>query len=201
VTPDEELALISTIRSNEPWRFDELVSSHQGKLFGFLLGMMRNRQDAEEITQEAFLSAYRNLSRFEGRSSFYTWLRRIAYNLAIDLQRRHRTAEKADPHWIAQSISESNNGPDASLMDDEIHSIVRKALDRIGEDARSIILMRDIQSLDYGEIAEILEVPIGTVRSRLHRARNELRTLLLKEHRELFESTLDRDPLTKEVRG
>jgi RNA polymerase sigma-70 factor (ECF subfamily) len=201
VTPDEELALISTIRSNEPWRFDELVSLHQGKLFGFLVGMMRNRQDAEEITQEAFLSAYRNLSRFEGRSSFYTWLRRIAYNLAIDLQRRHRTAEKANPHWIAQSLAESDDGPDDSLMHAEINDIVRGALDRIGADARSILLMRDMQSLDYGEIAEILDVPIGTVRSRLHRARNELRALLLHEHRELFQSTSDRDPLTKEARG
>lgn len=162
---------------------------------------MRNRQDAEEITQEAFLSAYRNLSRFEGRSSFYTWLRRIAYNLAIDLQRRHRTAEKADPHWIAQSLAESESGPDDLLMVDEIHGIVREALDRIGEDARNIILMRDIQSLDYSEIAELLEVPIGTVRSRLHRARNELRGVLLKEHRELFESALDRNPHTKEARG
>ena len=121
--------------------------------------------------------------------------------MAIDLQRRHRTAEKADPHWIAQSLAESDDGPDASLMHEEIHDIVRGALDRIGADARSIILMRDIQALDYGEIAEILEVPIGTVRSRLHRARNELRALLLKEHRELFEATLDRDPLTKETRG
>jgi len=201
VTPDEELALISTIQSNEPWRFDELVSSHQGKLFGFLFGMMRNRQDAEEITQEAFLSAYRNLSRFEGRSSFYTWLRRIAYNLAIDLQRRHRTAKKADPHWIAQSSMGDEDGPDVSLMHDEIHDIVRGALGRIGADARNIILMRDIQALDYGDIADILEVPIGTVRSRLHRARNELRALLVQENRELFEPALNRDAITKEARG
>lgn len=180
MTPDEEMALIDIIRTTHPAKFNELVATYHGGLLRFLRGMMRNEHDAEELTQEAFLAAYRNLEQFEGRSSFATWLRRIAYNLAVDRQRKQRVSRT----YLAQTrpaehSTDSNDNPARLAIEHETRECVWAGLQRLSIEQRNILLMREMQGLDYAEIAEVLNVPVGTVRSRLHRARCELKEILL----------------------
>ncbi len=179
MTPDEELALITNIVHSKPARFDELVRAHYDGLIRFLDAMLRNRHDAEEVAQEAFLSAYKNLGHFEGRSSFATWLRRIGYNLAIDRQRRSRLARNYVQSIPRADAEETNQNPASLAIEREQYSLVWDSIQSLPHDQCNILMMREIQGMDYSEIAELLEIPLGTVRSRLHRARTELRTILL----------------------
>lgn len=179
MTPDEEMALIDIIRSTHPAKFNELVATYHAGLLRFLRGMMRNEHDAEEVTQEAFLAAYRNLNQFEGRSSFATWLRRIGYNLAVDRQRNQRVARTYFAQTRpAEHSTDSNDNPARMAIEHETRACVWAGLQQLAIEQRSILLMREMQGLDYAEIAEVLNVPVGTVRSRLHRARCELKEIL-----------------------
>ena len=180
MTPDEEMALIEIIRSTHPAKFTDLVATYHSGLLRFLRGMLRNEHDAEEVTQEAFLAAYRNLNQFEGRSSFATWLRRIAYNLAVDRQRNQRVART----YLAQTrppehSTDSHDNPARMAIEHETRACVWTGLQKLAIGQRNILLMREMQGLDYAEIAQVLDVPVGTVRSRLHRARCELKEILL----------------------
>ena len=178
----EETALIDCIVSGQSAKFEILVGNYQQRIFATLLGMLGNRHDAEDVTQETFLTAFRKLDQFERRSSFYTWLHRIAFNAAIDLQRRKKrtksrfvsgegieNAEPGDP----QAAS-----PASIVMAKETVTQVQSALGRLDSERRNIIVLRDLQGLDYVEIASLLDIPVGTVRSRLHRARIELREIM-----------------------
>ena len=178
----EERSLIQSIVSGNAQLFTVLVDRYQQRLFGSMLAMIGNRQDAEDLTQETFLTAYHKLVQFENRSSFYTWLHRIAFNLAIDLQRRKGRTTK---RHIGEDLSESTHlhptnsvTPQTIAMTNEIAMQVQQALSKLDSERKNIIVLRDIEGLDYSEIAVILELPIGTVRSRLHRARMELREIL-----------------------
>ncbi len=188
----EERVVLEAIAAGNESRFDELVIVYQSRVFGLMCGMVGNRHDAEELTQETFLSAYKNLGKFAGRSSFYTWLRRIAFNLAIDRQRknksqRSRSGERTD---AIELLDSRTIDPSEAAVRGESAKLVQIGLQKLSIDARNIIVLRDIQGLDYAEIAELIDVPIGTVRSRLHRARIELRHTLISlgvasEHREV----------------
>jgi len=184
---EEENALIDCIIGGESPKFELLVQSYDRKVFGTMLTILGNRQDAEDVTQETFLTAFRKLNQFQRRSSFYTWLYRIAYNLAIDLQRRRgRTAKQVVSSAAALNSFETHlydppdrhDSPSDIAIAQETVEQVRRGLGRLDSERRSIIVMRDIDGMDYSEIAAVLDLPIGTVRSRLHRARLELRDIL-----------------------
>jgi RNA polymerase sigma-70 factor (ECF subfamily) len=184
---EEENSLIDCIIGGESPKFELLVQSYERKVFGTMLTILGNRQDAEDVTQETFLTAFRKLSQFQRRSSFYTWLYRIAYNLAIDLQRRRgRTAKQVVSSAAALNSFETHlydppdrhDSPSDIAIAQETVEQVRRGLGRLDSERRSIIVMRDIDGMDYSEIAAVLDLPIGTVRSRLHRARLELRDIL-----------------------
>jgi RNA polymerase sigma-70 factor (ECF subfamily) len=180
LSPDEEKAVLLAIAAGNTSQFDALVRAYQPRIFAFLCFVLGNRHDAEELTQEAFLSAYRNLNGFAGRSSFYTWIRRIAYNLAVDLQRRHRTRRKLaamQPDVLEPETHEPS--AESAAMSNEARDLVHAAISKLPSDQRHILVLRDMQAMDYSEIAELLSIPIGTVRSRLHRARIELRSILV----------------------
>lgn len=180
---EEEKALIAAIVGGESQRFEQLVLTYQQRIFVAMLGLLGNRQDAEDVTQETFVSAFRKLDRFEFRSSFYTWLHRIAWNLAIDFQRqrgRRKNAMHIESDREADEISGHQPPPDHSVLTGETVAQVQKALMEIDEERRHVIVLRDLQGLDYAEIASLLDIPIGTVRSRLHRARIELREAMLR---------------------
>lgn len=179
---EEEIALIDCIVAGQSSKFEILVDSYQQRLYATLLGMLGDRHDAEDVAQEAFLTAFRKLDQFERRASFYTWLHRIAYNLAIDLQRKKkRTTKRCVGDELLDSSVPQENGADSPVsvvMTKETVDLVQLSLSRLEAERRNIIVLRDIQGMDYAEIATLLELPIGTVRSRLHRARLELKEIM-----------------------
>lgn len=173
--------IYAIVHGNAP-QYAVLVDRFQPRIFASMFAMIGNRQDAEDLTQEAFLTAYRKLDHFENRSSFYTWLHRIAFHLAIDLQRRKaRTTKKHLSDDISESslqLASDDLTPESVAMNKEMATKVNAALQRLDTERKNLIVLRDIDGLDYAQIAEVLDIPIGTVRSRLHRARMELRDIL-----------------------
>jgi RNA polymerase sigma-70 factor (ECF subfamily) len=143
--------------------------------------MLGDRQDAEDITQEAFTRAFLKLEAFQAKSSFFTWLHRIAFNLAIDMRRREKRARsvgKVSMEVASESLESSDSSPSEESERNEAQQKIYDALAKLDPERRSVIILRDLQGMDYAEIAEVLAIPIGTVRSRLHRARIELKELL-----------------------
>lgn len=179
--PDEEL--IEECLKGRAAAFGELVRRYQDRLVGSLYRMLGSREDSLDIAQEAFVSAFQKLDRFRGDSQFYSWLFRIAYNAAVSMKRKGKLKtvsadslrEKAgnepdDPHPASR--------PEHRLETGERQIAVQRALDQLAEEYRTTIVLKEMEGLSYEEIAELLEIPIGTVRSRLHRARIELREKL-----------------------
>lgn len=177
-SPLDDFELIELIRTGSSHYFAVLVERHQNRIFQFALALLRNRQDAEDVAQETFVGAFRKLNSFEGRSSFFTWLRRLAYNASIDhlRKRKSRKSDLSTPEMSSLAASQSEN-PLNQIEERETIDAVRSAIDQLPEDQRSIVCMRDIDGMDYSEIAAVLDIPIGTVRSRLHRARLELKSI------------------------
>jgi RNA polymerase sigma-70 factor (ECF subfamily) len=174
----EDTEWINQILSGEPSRFSLLVERYERAIFAMSFSMLGNRQDAEDVTQEVFFTAYNKLRSFEGRSSLLTWLRRITHNLAIDLRRRKQSRGGNMQQVETDPIASTVIDPVDPLIADEDIARVRRSIDALPEEYRSLVVMRDIEDLDYAQIASILEIPIGTVRSRLHRARLELKEIL-----------------------
>lgn len=178
---DQEKSVLDAVRSGQICRFEELVSAYQNRLFGAMYVMLGDRQDAEDVTQEAFTRAFLKLEAFQAKSSFFTWLHRIAFNLAIDLRRREKRARnigKVSMDFASETLQSSELSPSTKSEQSETQVKIFEALAKIDPERRSVITLRDLQGMDYAEIAEVLSIPIGTVRSRLHRARIELKDLL-----------------------
>jgi len=168
---DDQL-IAQTLAGNRD-AFGELVTKYQVRLYNTMIQIVGSTEDAYDVTQDAFLQAYLRLDTFRRSSKFYTWLYRIAFNVAIGMRRRYRA------HRMAESIQQEMHDrfvdrerqPDESLISKENIKTVRVAIDRLEHDFRSVVVLRELEELSYEEIAEILDIPIGTVRSRLHRAR------------------------------
>jgi len=166
--------------------FGQLVQKYQGRLFNTLLHVTRSREEAEDVCQEAFVQAFVKLETFAGRSAFYTWLYRIAFNLSVSHRRRRHAEISIDEHRerTGEEPPETGEGPSEHLLRDEQARQVRDAINRLGDEYRAILVLREMEGCCYETIADILELPLGTVRSRLHRARLQLRdqlTTLLQE--------------------
>ena len=143
--------------------------------------MVNSREDAEDLTQEAFAMAYVKLSSFQGRSSFFTWLHRVACNLALSHRRKYRKEKSMQRQPVESAEAEVVDASESVESEfDRVRrqSIIRDGIQRLDDEYRSVLVLRDIQGMGYSEIAEALEIPIGTVRSRLHRARLELKEIL-----------------------
>ena len=177
----DELELVERARKGDRQAFGVLVERYQRRVVGVVLAVVHNPEDAVELAQETFVRAYQNLGKFEERSSFSTWLYRIAVNLAIDWRRhesRHVTlrGEEAEaeldriPSAVGDSFKEVARGETAEK--------IRDALDELTPEQRTVILLREVEGLSYDEIAEVLRCPRGTVMSRLFYARGRLRELL-----------------------
>jgi RNA polymerase sigma-70 factor (ECF subfamily) len=172
--------------------FTSLVDRHGSRVFSLALRIMRNdREAAADMTQEVFLRAFRGLGEFAGGSRFSTWLHRIAVNVCVTEQRKRRALKRTGRTLSldAPVFGDAEDGlriepvardadPAASVSSRELDVRLRAAVDELPDDMRIIVTLRDLQDLSYEEIAETLDVPIGTVRSRLHRARATLRLRL-----------------------
>lgn len=178
--PPDDQRLIAACLAGQTEAYGILVRRHQDRLFGALFRFLGNTEDALDVAQEAFLSAYSALADFKGGARFYTWLYRIAMNHAIDLRRRvkqKRALQRVEEQ--AQSAPDRRATPPAQRLEQqESAAQLQAALAQLSAEHRVVLVLKDLEGLRYEEIAEIAGVPIGTVRSRLHRARLELKELL-----------------------
>jgi len=184
---DQEL--VDSVKSGNKAAFDLLVIKYQQRIINLVSRFVRNHSDALDVTQEAFIKAYRALPNFRGDSAFYTWLYRIAVNTAknhLAQQSRRPSGINADIDEVEQFEGESAlteiATPERLMQRDQIQSTVVKAIENLPEDLKVAITLREVEGLSYEDIATVMECPIGTVRSRIFRAReaidNDLRPLI-----------------------
>jgi len=181
-----DAAVVERAQAGDRDAFRVLVERYQGRVFRLALRVMRDEEQARDVSQEAFLKVYRSIDRFEGRSSFYTWLYRLVMNLCLDMKRRDKTSRHVE--WNEEVALDTEGevsgpappaAPGISLERAELRESMRKAIDGLPDDARRTFLLREVDGLSYAEIARALEIPKGTVMSRLHYARRRLREALL----------------------
>jgi RNA polymerase sigma-70 factor (ECF subfamily) len=185
--PDgDEAELIERAKKGDTRAFGTLVERYQRRVIGVAMAVVHNQEDALELAQETFVRAFQSVGKFESRSSFSTWLYRIAANIAIDFRRRERRhptmrGEEAEneiqrlPSKLGDSFKEAQRS--------EMSRRIRDALAELTQEHRAAILLREVEGLSYDEISEVMQCPRGTVMSRLHYARNHLREIL-KDFRE-----------------
>ena len=178
--PDADRARVDRVRRGDAEAFGELVHAYQHRLVNYARALTSNTADAEDVAQEAFLRAYRAIHQFRGGSSFKTWLYQIVTNVArthLDRRRSRQEDLAGDPAESPQAFGNPTSGEDV-----ELGIILRDRIDRalaaLSPDLREVVVLRDVEGLEYKEIAAALDVPIGTVESRLFRARQRLKELL-----------------------
>jgi RNA polymerase sigma-70 factor (ECF subfamily) len=176
----DDASLIAATLAGDSAAFGRLVGQYQDRLFNSLLRVLGSAEDAADITQDAFVQAYTKLDTFRGSSAFYTWLYRIAFNLAMSHARRGHKATSLDGIKAIAGEEPMDGAPavETGLIHQERIELVHAALAQLGLDYRQILVLREMDGYSYEEIAEILELPVGTVRSRLFRARMHMRDLL-----------------------
>jgi RNA polymerase sigma-70 factor, ECF subfamily len=181
--------LIARAAEGDIRAFEELVQRHQRRANTVAYGILRNAEDAREVTQDAFLRVHRHLKDFEGGASFSTWLYRIVYNLSIDLIRRrspgravefedHTDLSGAPDEWLP---GRTERDPFAALDRARLVEAMQRCLDELPPHHRTVIVLREVEGMSYEEIAEAMEVPKGTIMSRLFHARRKMQRML-REH-------------------
>jgi len=183
---DEDIELVLRSKKGEVSAFGELVGRYQSLVVNFCYGMLGNREDAEDIAQEAFLRAFAAIRRFQPKAKFSTWLLTIAKNLALNLlrdeRRRGRDVQFTDLFeedvQAVELVPTDNPGPDQALGQKERAARVHQAVQQLSDIHRSIIVLREFEGMTYEEIAKIMGCRKGTVKSRLSRARDHLKEIL-----------------------
>jgi RNA polymerase sigma-70 factor (ECF subfamily) len=189
-SPDEanESALLAELRAGSPEAFETLVRTRAGRMLATARRFLPSEQDAADAVQEAFILAFQGIGKFEGQSKLGTWLHRIVVNAclmkirsesrrpAVSLESLLPVFDKTGHHGTP--VGRWRNAPDERALTDETRALVRRTIDMLPDDFRSVILLRDIEELSTEETAEILGTTPGAVKTRLHRARQALRTLL-----------------------
>jgi RNA polymerase sigma-70 factor (ECF subfamily) len=180
----DDATLIRQTLAGDRSAFGALVRKYQDRVFNVVFRLVAHVEDARDITQDAFINAYESLKRFQGDAQFYTWLYRIAINAAISRQRKRRETVSlqqggAGNQTILEPFDESfEHQPGDALDRRETEQRIHAALQQVSDEFRAVLVLRDLDGMKYDEIADALDLPIGTVRSRLHRARLELREIL-----------------------
>ena len=181
--------LVEGFRKGNPGAFEAIVRAHQDRVYSFCARMLSDREDALDAAQEVFLSAWRNLADFRGEAALSTWLLRIAANRCLNRIRRRKSLSEREAPW-PESPGEEDNGsffqpagreadrPDRLAETREMGEILKEALLRLDSLSRWMVLLSDVEGFSYEEVAAIADVPVGTVKSRLHRARMAMRRML-----------------------
>lgn len=179
---NDEDALIESALAGNSSSFEILVTRYQDRLYTAMISVVGSTDEAEDVVQESFIQAYLKLDTFQRNSRFFTWLYRIAFNYALARRRRNRGHLSLDEgREIAGSEPASKiERPDSRMSRDEDVRLVHEALAELSEDHRSILVLREMEDMAYEEIADVLHISIGTVRSRLNRARFALKQQLEK---------------------
>lgn len=177
---NDDTQLIAEALTGRSAAFGQLVQKYQDRLYNTVVHVVGSEEDARDVVQEAFVQAFVKLETFQHASAFYTWLYRIAFNVAVSLGRKKRPKISVEQTREATGQEPVDGQADPSQQAEQTERCrqVREALAALPEEYRSILILREIDGCCYETIAEILDVPIGTVRSRLHRARLELRDQL-----------------------
>src|SRR5882724_4854414 len=179
-----ELDLVKRCQKGDSAAFDELVTRYRTRIFGMIYNMVHNEQDAWDLAQDSFLKAWKSIGRFRGQSSFYTWIYRIVTNVTIDWLRKKQVkgtgAEFDDAIQLkeiepgSRTVPKADALPSEKMEQTEIRGQIDQAIAQLSPDHRAVILMKEIEGMQYHEIAEALECSIGTVMSRLFYARKKL---------------------------
>ena len=179
---EADRALVERVKKGDKAAFDLLVVKYQSRIINLVMRFVRNQADAMDVTQEAFIKAYRALPNFRGDSAFYTWLYRIAVNtaknfLAVQANRRmpelDQSPEEMEQIDTGTALKELET-PENMLLTQEIQDTIIRAIENLPEDLRTAITLRELEGMSYEEIAESMDCPIGTVRSRIFRAREAI---------------------------
>jgi RNA polymerase sigma-70 factor (ECF subfamily) len=178
---NSDAVLVQRVKQGDRSAFDLLVAKYQHKILNLIMRYVKDPSEAMDVAQEAFLKAYRALPSFRGDSAFYTWMYRIAINTA----KNHLVAAKRRPMNLEFEVSESESfepfvalrdvdTPERLALTDEIGEAINKAISDLPEELRTAILLREIEGMSYEEIADAMDCPVGTVRSRIFRAREAI---------------------------
>lgn len=201
-----ERELIAQARAGDPNAFERLVRDNQDRVYSLCLRMAGDRHEAEDLAQEVFLKAWQGLASFQGESKFSTWLFRLTANLCIDAQRkreRRRSVEPAvsldDPDSSWREPSDPRQDPQRQLERTERSRALDRALTRLSDDQRQIVVLRELAGLSYQEISQRLGLDLGTVKSRLARGRLALRKILLEDGN--FFDAPPSNPVKNKTRG
>ena len=189
VQAEDESLVLETLAGSQT-SFQLLVERYQQRIFSLARHYARSPVDVEDLVQDTFLKAYSRLDTFQRQSSFFTWLYRIAVNTILDgIKRRGRSPVRAveDPEAVATSGSARISGPSSGMEREEIARITRSVLDELPEIFRAVLVLREFEELSYQDMAEVLQISIGTVESRLFRARAKFKEKLLQRHPEFGE--------------
>jgi RNA polymerase sigma-70 factor (ECF subfamily) len=183
-----ELDLVKQCQAGRTEAFDQLVARYRTRVFAMIYNMVHNEQDAWDLAQESFIKAWKSIGRFRGRSSFYTWIYRIVMNVTIDWLRKKQikgggaefddAIELKEIEPASRTVPKADPLPHQRMERDEIRARIDKAIAQISPEHRAVILMKEIEDMQYHEIAEALGCSIGTVMSRLFYARKKLQNLL-----------------------
>lgn len=186
--------LIKRAQDGDVSAFESLIKIYEAKVFGIAFRMSGNRDDASDMAQEVFIKLFRNIGKFKHEAKFSTWVYRVATNTCLDELKKikRKSAYSLDEEidtedgGIRTEIADTAPTPEEVAESGEIRGVVNVAIQRLSDEHKAVIILRDINGMSYDEIAEILKCSVGTVKSRISRGREQLRKILL-EDRELFE--------------
>jgi len=190
-------SLIRRCLAGDAAAWEELVRMHQKRVYNHCYRFTGSGENAEDLTQEVFIKMYRTLSSYDaGRGAFTTWLTTMTRNLLVDQYRRSRLErasdsldssplQEEDASPLSERLADHAAGPDARVLGRERQEMVQAALGKLSPELRETVILRDLQDMDYKEIAQVLKVPEGTVKSRINRGRTELARLLARTYRQV----------------
>ena len=189
INVDDDI-LVQQCRHGDSAAMERLICKYQNRIYNTILKICANSDDAAELTQDTFVKVIENIDKFEGRSSFYTWAFRIAVNLTLNHCKRSSKltftsleTERKENNWrpkqILKEFLRNDASPDPAIVaqNRELCGLVQKALMKLDDTQRTVIVLRDIEGMNYAQIANVLELELGTVKSRISRARNNLREI------------------------
>ena len=187
---DTDAAMVEAVQAGDATAYRGLVEKYQDRVYHVIYGMVRNQEDAKDLTQETFVKAYRNLGSFRKDSRFYTWTYRIAMNVAIDfLRRRKRSPISSFEDEVAARDEDGgiaeihrSESPSKALQRKQLYTHIMDEIEKLPENQRQVVLLREVEGLSYREIAGILDIAEGTVMSRLFYARKKLQAALAHLH-------------------
>ena len=182
---DEEL--VDRVKSGDIDAFEEIIAKYEKRVFGLIYNMLKNDNDIEDIAQDIFIKVYKNIDKFHGNSSLYTWIYRIATNMCLDYMKKKKNViyidEKVqlDDGEVELQLPSDEKLQEELYEEKEMKQKLNKAIDKLPDKQKAMIILRDIKGLSYEEISEVLEIKLGTVKSQINRARLKLKEILEKD--------------------